>query len=141
MQVTREGDYALRAAIYLAVMHPRICSASEVSREQKIPIKFLARIMLKLVKQGVIKSLPGSKGGYRLSRAPKEIAFLTILEAVEGPLLLNSCLDEDFDDCDHEDICSMKLVWKRTQDLVASYLSKVTLDQLTEPPCKQTINT
>ncbi len=137
MQVTREGDYALRAVIYLAASHPRICSAGEVSREQKIPTKFLARIMLKLVKKGLINSLPGSKGGYRLARAPEEISFLNVLEAVEGPLLINACLEEDFGDCEHEEVCGMKFVWQQTQDLIEGYLSKVTMDQLPEPPCKQ----
>ena len=139
MQVTREGDYALRAVIYLAASHPRVCSAGEVSREQKIPAKFLARIMLKLVKQGVISSLPGSKGGYRLERAPQEITFLSVLEAVEGPLVLNSCLDEDTEDCENSELCSMKAVWQHAQDLVGDYFLKVTMDQLLDLPCKQNV--
>ena len=135
MQVTKEGDYALRAVIYLASAQPRTCSASEVSREQRVPPKFLARIMPKLVKRGIIKSMPGSKGGYQLARPAKQIAFLEVLEAIEGPLRINICLDQDFSDCEYDALCGMKQVWQHAQDLMADYFAQVTFDQLIEPPC------
>ena len=136
MQVTKEGDYALRAVIYLSMAEPRTCAAREVSEEQNVPPKFLARIMPKLVKKGIIVSLPGSKGGYRLARPAREINFLEVLEAIEGPLRLNVCLGEDLSDCEHESLCGMQLVWKSAQDKVTDYFSHVTFDKLTEPPCK-----
>lgn len=132
MQVTREGDYALRAVIYLASFGDKVCSASEISNEQGIPPKFLARIMPKLVKSRVIKSLPGSKGGYQLVRPAHKITFLEVLEAIEGSLLINQCLHEKPCDCQHESICSMKPIWNRAQHLLADYFSTVTFDQLIE---------
>lgn len=137
MQITKEGDYALRAVIFLASAEGRTCSASEVSREQKVPAKFLARIMPKLVKQGIIASLPGSKGGYQLARSAKTITFLEVLEAIEGPLRINVCLDEDFSDCEHESVCTMQRVWSEAQQRLIDYFSQVTFDQLTEKPCSR----
>jgi Rrf2 family protein len=135
MQVTKEGDYALRAVIYLASADGRTCSANEVSEKQCVPQKFLARIMPKLVKQKIISSLPGSKGGYRLARSAADISFLEVLEAIEGEMNINACLQEDFVDCDHESLCSMKQVWSDAQEQLKNYFSSVTFDQLTEPPC------
>ncbi len=132
MQVTKEGDYALRAIIYLATVGDRVCSATEVSREQRVPPKFLARIMPKLVKGKIVKSLPGSKGGYQLARPPHRISFLEVLEAIEGPLLINECLGEGPCDCQHESVCSMKPVWDRAQTILADYFTSVTFDQLSE---------
>ena len=135
MQVTKEGDYALRAVIYLASATGRTASANEISAAQKIPPKFLARIMPKLVRQGLISSTPGSKGGYKLAREASQLSFLQVLEAIEGPLRLNVCLEADYGDCEHETLCSMKSVWSEAQERLAHYFAAITFDQLTEPPC------
>lgn len=134
MQVTKEGDYALRAVIYLASVGERICSASEVSRAQGVPPKFLARIMPKLVKKKIVRSLPGSKGGYQLARAADQISFLEVLSAIEGPMLMNDCLSEATCDCQHETLCSMKQVWQRAQGILTDYFQSITLDQIIEAP-------
>lgn len=135
MQVTKEGDYALRAVIYVASCDGKTCCTGEISEAQKIPAKFLARIMPKLVRTGIIQSLPGSKGGYRLARKAKSITFLEVLEAISGPLKLNECLEADFTDCEHEELCAMKQVWETAQEKLNEYFTSVTLDQLNEPPC------
>lgn len=136
MHLTKEGDYALRAVIYLASAEPSVCSASEISEVQKVPPKFLARIMPKLVKTGIIKSLPGSKGGYQLVRPSRKITFLEIIEAIEGPLRINICLDKRFENCGHREKCGMKHVWSRAHQLMMEFFSQITINQLTEeiPP-------
>lgn len=137
MQVTKEGDYALRAMIYLASTDGRTASANEISAAQKIPPKFLARIMPKLVRHDLVSSTPGSKGGYQLARAASKLNFLQVLEAIEGPLSLNVCLEADYADCEHETLCSMKSVWSEAQNRLSDYFAHVTFDQLTEPPCSR----
>ncbi|MBI1909207.1 MAG: Rrf2 family transcriptional regulator [Deltaproteobacteria bacterium] len=131
MRVTREGDYGLRAVVYLATTAGRTVSAAEISKKQEIPPKFLVRIMPKLVRKGVVVSVYGSKGGYRLSRQPAQISFLEVLEAIEGPLVMNECLGEKCD-CLHEHLCTMKNVWKNAQVKLMDYLGSVTFDQLRE---------
>lgn len=131
MKVTKEGDYGLRAVILLASIDGRSASASEISRQQNIPQKFLARIMPKLVRKGVVISIPGSKGGYRLSRRSDQITFLEVLEAIEGPILLNHCLGEKCE-CMHEHLCSMKNVWRNAQVKLMDYFGSITMNQLGE---------
>ena len=131
MKVTKEGDYGLRAVILLASIDGRLASASEISRQQNIPQKFLARIMPKLGRRGLIISTPGSKGGYRPPRRSDQITFLEVLEAIEGPILLNHCLGESCE-CLHEHLCSMKNIWKNAQVKLMDYFGSITMNQLGE---------
>lgn len=131
MKVTREGDYGLRAIIFLAGLNGQSASAADISRRQNVPQKFLARIMPKLVRKGVVVSIPGSKGGYRLSRRPEQITFLEVLEAIEGPIILNRCLGSNCE-CLHEHLCSMKNVWRNAQVKLMDYFGSITLNQLGE---------
>jgi Rrf2 family protein len=132
MQITKEGHYALRAIIHLASSSLPTCSAGEISEEQQVPLKFLARIMPKLVKKGFVKSHPGSKGGYQLARPAREINFLEVLETAQGPFHINICEDERFAGCEHKGICNMTPVWKHAQGLLTDYFSQITFDQLIE---------
>lgn len=136
MHLTKECDYALRAVIYLASTEPRVCSASEISKAQNVSPKFLARIMPKLVKTGIILSLPGSKGGYQLSRPSRELTFLQVLEAIESPVYINVCLNERFINCGRKDKCGMKHIWEHLHKKMVELFSQITFDQLTEkiPP-------
>lgn len=131
MKVSREGDYGLRAVAYLAGQNGRVVSATEISREQGIPQKFLARIMPKLVKKQILVSIPGSKGGYQICKAASQVNFLEVLTAVEGPMKLNECLDEVCD-CSRKEICSLKKVWELGQQKLQAYFATVTFDQLKE---------
>ncbi len=134
MQLTREGDYGLRAMAYLASQsNGDVISASVISKKQSIPPKFLARIMPKLVKKNIIISIPGSKGGYKLSRPPENINFLEVYEALEGSLALNICLLEPHAECQLEEKCSIRPVWRGCQNLVKDYFGNITFDKLKIP--------
>ena len=65
--------------------------------------------------QGLVKSTRGPHGGYALARAPIDISFLDVIEAVEGPVALNVCLDGE-DACGHTSACTMVEVWRRGQE-------------------------
>ncbi|MDO8644120.1 MAG: Rrf2 family transcriptional regulator [bacterium] len=131
MRVSREGDYGLRAITYLSSRLDKTIPTSEISREQGIPIKFLARIMPKLVRHKIVTSIPGSKGGYRLARPPKQVSFLEVLEAVEGPIAINRCLEESCD-CERTEVCSMKNIWRTAQTKMKEYFGEVHFDQIKE---------
>ena len=58
-----------------------------------MPRKFLEKIIQDLVRGGLIKSKRGSCGGYTLARAPEEISFCDVIEAIEGPIAVNACIE------------------------------------------------
>ena len=83
MQLTRSGEYGLKGLVFLAKQPPRRFSlVSEVSRQQKIPEKFLAKIFQRLSKAGLLRSARGSNGGFALGRPAKEITIRNVTKDV-----------------------------------------------------------
>ena len=94
MQISRRVDYGLRAVIYLSGQDPeKCCSITEIAKQQGVPRKFLEKIIQDLIRKGLIKSRRGSCGGYMLARSPDAISFYDVIEAIEGPVAVNACLD------------------------------------------------
>ena len=95
MQITRQADYAMRAVLYLAKMGPeRRVSTSQIATEQKIPPSFLAKIVSQLSVAGLLQTSRGARGGVSLARKPVDITILEVIEAIDGPILLNECVME-----------------------------------------------
>lgn len=140
MQIPRRVDYGLRAAIYLSTQEPeRSCSIAEIAKHQSIPRKFLEKIIQDLSQRGLVKSKRGPDGGYSLARAPREISFWDIVEALAGPIAVNVCMDSHLS-CDHLPRCTMIGVWSEVQRKVAEVLTHTTLADLMESPCKTVLN-
>jgi Rrf2 family protein len=116
LRISRKIDYGLRAMIYLASVVPgAIVPFREIARQMDVPEDFLAKILKTLVDAGLVRSARGPHGGYVLARSPSEVSFLDVIEAVEGPVALNTCLDGE-DACGHSVLCTMTAVWKLGQE-------------------------
>ena len=139
MQIPRRVDYGLRAVIYLSGQQPdRCCSIGEIAKEQGVPRKFLEKIVQDLLRGGLIKSKRGSAGGYQLARAPEAISFCDVIEAIEGPIAVNACMDVHLG-CDQMLRCTMIGVWSEVQHRVTEVLSRTTIAALKQSPCREFI--
>lgn len=115
MQITRQADYAVRAVLYLTKMGPeQRASTSQIAHEQQIPPSFLAKIVSQLSVAGLLQTSRGARGGVALARNPDEISLLEVVEAIDGPVLLNECVGEN-GTCIFDDECPMKHVWCTAQ--------------------------
>ena len=93
MQITRQADYAVRAVLYLSRMGDNQRAAtSKVAQAQRIPPSFLAKIISQLSIAGLLRTSRGARGGVTLARAPKDITLLEVVEAIDGPIMLNECV-------------------------------------------------
>jgi Rrf2 family protein len=93
MQITRQADYAMRAVLYLAKQgSERRISTSQIAVEQQIPPSFLAKIVSQLSVAGLLQTSRGARGGVSLARKPADITVLEVVEAIDGPILLNECV-------------------------------------------------
>lgn len=111
MQITRQADYAVRAVLYLAQLGPeRRAATSQIAQEQQIPPSFLAKIVSQLSVAGLLQTSRGARGGVSLARAPEQISLLEVVEAIDGPILLNECVAEN-GACTFGDDCPMRPVW------------------------------
>lgn len=87
MKLTRASSYALHALSYMARQKTGIPVASHtIAREHAIPERFLLKVLNPLVSAGVLASIKGPHGGYRLARSPSDITLLEVVEAVEGTI-------------------------------------------------------
>jgi Rrf2 family protein len=135
MQISRKADYALRAAIYLSLQPAdKTCSAGEIAARQSVPQKFLEKIIQDLIRSGLVKSKRGWNGGYSLARPAPEISFRDVIEAVEGPIAVNLCMDPD-QCCEHMLRCTMFGVWGEVQRRVVDVFTRTTLADLKSASC------
>ena len=118
MQITRQADYAVRAIMYLAQLGPdEKAATSQIAEEQEIPLSFLAKIIAQLSVAGLLQTMRGARGGVTLARPPEEISLLEVVEAIDGPIQLNECVNGSYD-CPMKS-CLMRKVWREAQlDLV-----------------------
>jgi Rrf2 family protein len=87
VRVSAKADYAVRAAIELAAAEPGTpVKGDQLSRAQRIPVKFLENILAELKHAGLVSSQRGADGGYWLAKPPGDIVVADIIRAVEGPL-------------------------------------------------------
>jgi Rrf2 family iron-sulfur cluster assembly transcriptional regulator len=84
LELTRRGDYAVRAMLALAVMDgDRPVSARRIAERMDIPVRFLPHVLSDLVRAGLVVGTTGRTGGYRLARRPADLDLLRIVDAVE----------------------------------------------------------
>jgi Rrf2 family protein len=130
LQISRKIDYGLRATIHLAGLPlARVASLQDLSTTLHLPREFLAKILKGLAARGLVRSSRGVHGGYQLARPAGSISFLEVIEAVEGPVQLNVCLDHK-DRCDVSAGCTMYHVWKSGQERMLEVYRRTTLADL-----------
>lgn len=133
MQLTRQGEYAIRAVLELARLpYGEVVSTKEVADRQGVPEAFLAKIMQILSRSDIVFTVRGPQGGVRLARSADEISLRQVVEAVEGPIYLNSCLANGAP-CHQSPQCRVHQVWMRAQKAMLNELEGVSLAQLIEP--------
>ncbi len=134
LQVSRKIDYGLRAMIFLAsVDEANVVPFREIAKAMHIPEDFLAKILKTLVDGELVRSVRGAHGGYSLAKAAREISFLEIIEAIEGPVQLNVCLAEGKEGCNFTQSCTMHSVWQQGQERMLEVYRASKLDQLAMP--------
>jgi Rrf2 family iron-sulfur cluster assembly transcriptional regulator len=112
MQLSRKADYALRAIRHISGLPKgKLGSINSIAEAEAIPREFLAKILKDLTRAGILVSFQGVTGGYRLSKQPKEITFLDVIEAIDGPIHLNLCTEQGNCACERSSKCDMKEFW------------------------------
>ena len=104
-----------------------------IAETQRVPPKYLELIMLDLKKAGLVKSVRGPKGGYKLARTPDEISFGEIVRSMEGPIALVSCASVNFyapcGDCHDEATCAIRRAFTIMRDQSTAVLDSISLAQ------------
>src|SRR4030095_716678 len=130
MQITHEADYATRAILHLSrTQKDKLIPTNEIAKRQNIPSSFLAKIISQLSIAGLLHTSRGAHGGITLARDPEQITLLQVIEAIDGPIQLNVCVEcEGL--CSFEDNCPIQTVWRDTQKELISKLRNTNFAQL-----------
>jgi Rrf2 family protein len=130
LRITTKGRYALRAMLDLALHQ----TDSPVTREdiawrQELPATYLAQLFAALTKAGLVDSVRGPGGGYLLARAPELITAGEIVRAVEGPVVLVACVDDE-EGCVRSSACALRNLYADLGQTIEAYMDGVTLASL-----------
>lgn len=132
MMISTKGRYALRVMTDLALhTDSGYISLADIANRQEISLKYLEAIIALLNKSGLVESLRGKSGGYRLKKNPEEYTLREILEITEGAIVPVNCACVTRDgDCKRSALCPTMPVWQRLDTMIRDYLDSVTLKDL-----------
>jgi Rrf2 family protein len=102
----------------------------QIAQEQHIPPSFLAKIISQLSIAGLLQTSRGARGGVMLAKKPEEISLLEVVEAIDGPIMLNECVHGDKGCSFGENNCRLRPVWCEVQDEVVKRLKDTNFSQL-----------
>jgi len=129
--LSRRADYGVRAMMDIASRQPTERTiVSDIARRQDIPPPFLAKIVPRLARAGLVLTALGATGGITLAASPEDITLLQIIEAIDGPLALNLCSLNPAN-CKHYTTCSACQVWGAAQAQLQHTLAQTRLSDLT----------
>ena len=135
MQLSTKGRYAVRAMFDLSYYSKgEPIPLSRISEREEISLHYLEQLFNKLRKGGVVESVRGPSGGFKLARKPSEITVEEIIRIVEGSIVPVSCVEpkEKKKICHRAEKCVTFILWKRLGVTISDYLSKITLQDLIE---------
>lgn len=132
MIISSKGRYALRIMTDLAEHTGEgFISLSDISARQEISLKYLESITAMLNKSGLVESMRGKSGGYKLHKKPEEYTLREILEVTEGGLApVNCACLTGNEECERSALCPTMPVWQKLDRLIGDYLESVTLKDL-----------
>lgn len=138
MKVTAQEEYGFRCILQIAQAEPnRHISCAEIARAERISVPYAAKLLNILRRAGLVESLEGVKGGYRLGRDPQEITVLEILKVLDGDLHVSDFADfcNGFaglqEQCVHyRDSCCIRSVWLTISTHIEDTLGRITLGEL-----------
>lgn len=130
LELTKRGDYAVRAMLALArAPGDRRTSVPRIAEEMKIPVRFLPQVMGDLVAAGLVEATTGRSGGYRLARSADAITLLDVVDAVEGDSRRQSCVLRS-GPCGLDGHCDVHDVFFAAQDAMLATLAAARLADL-----------
>jgi Rrf2 family protein len=139
LKLSKKADYGLIAVKHLASHGAEgACSAADIADLYGIPTPLMAKVLQKLAKHGLVVARHGSGGGYQLARDPSMITALEVINAIEGPLFITSCVTSR-GECDQTPTCTVREPLRRVNQSILQVLNTMTISQMGEEPAGPTL--
>jgi Rrf2 family protein len=127
MKFSTRAGYGLRAMVKLAEVYPKQKSLQDISKKEKISLKYLEQLFRLLKKNNLIHSQKGREGGYTLTTRPEKIKVGKIIEVLEGSLSSMQCAEGQ---CNAKCTCASSIVWTKLQQQIRKTLYGIKLSDL-----------
>jgi FeS assembly SUF system regulator len=127
IKISRLADYAVVVLTTLAEQGGGLMSAAAIAQKTLLPEPTVSKVLKLLARDGIIESIRGANGGYKLARPAPDIHVAQIIQAVEGPVSLTACVDGSNEVCDYHAGCPVNGRWDDVNRAVQSALESVTL--------------
>lgn len=132
LKLSKKSDYGLIAVRHLAEQDAGgACNTREIAKAYGIPTELLAKVLQKLVKNGLLVSQHGAEGGYALARDPSTVTAFDVIRAIDGPLLITSCVTAR-GACSQAPTCTVREPLSKVNEIITQALSSVTIASLGE---------
>jgi FeS assembly SUF system regulator len=131
IRLTSLADYAvvIMSAAARHVPQTRL-TAALIAGETGVPLPTAAKLLGLLARAGLLESLRGQAGGFRLARGAEGISLAEIIEAVDGPIAMTSCVEHGRNDCGLDGTCRVRAHWPLVNGAVRGALAAVSLGAL-----------
>ena len=131
IKLSKMTDYAVVCLGMLARKQGSSMSATELSKETGLALYTVQKLLKLLVsKSDFIRANRGALGGYMLNRNSSEISVVEIIEALDGPITLTSCVDNSESFCESSDICFLGGKWNKINEIIRKSLNDISLKEL-----------
>ena len=132
MKLSTRARYGVRLMTALARAHSeKPVFLKDIATGEEISEKYLSLIVIPLRAAGLIKSRRGARGGYNLTKAPQEITLLSIVEALEGKIILVDCVKKP-SSCSRTATRAARDVWHALGERISDTLNSITLAELAQ---------
>ncbi len=134
MRLSKMTDYAVVMMVQMGHTPSRTYAASAIAEETGVPLPTVSKLLKLLTRGGLLTSIRGVNGGYRMDREPEDISVAEIVQALEGPIALTACVDGADDNCDVESLCGMRGNWNKVNTAIRGALESVSLADMAVQP-------
>jgi Rrf2 family protein len=138
MTLTKKGEYALRAMIQLGIAKSigrDVVPVSELANTDRLPLKFIERILLELRGAGYIETQRGKQGGYAVAKPMEKITMGELVRVIDGRLAPIACASETEYSrctCPDEEHCGLRMLMIDVRNAIANILDRYTLADVVE---------
>lgn len=132
IRLSRLSDYGIVILTRLAREPDRALPASTLARSTAVSAAMTGKVLKLLARADLLTSHRGAHGGYALARPPTAVSVAEVIEALDGPIALTSCVDPAAGECGIERLCPARANWQRINRAIRDALDGITLADMAQ---------
>ena len=130
LRITRLADYAVLITCAFEGMENKVVSAPDIIKKTRLQKATVNKVLATLVKKKILIASRGVKGGYKTVKKLEEISVRELIEAMEGPVSLTSCIDKNAKDCNLFNVCITKNTWSLVNNAIKDALENIKIPDM-----------